>query len=111
MRSKREQAGTVPYFSSTDYTFPFGKGNLPKTLSHFVMNNGRTKAAIVRRKALLSSPVVKVQDKLVPLGEYSYGIDLKGVEFINLLAEKSWRGPPPKRPRRILKLVSHWLQR
>ena len=20
-----------------------------------------------------------------------------------------WRGPPPKRPRRILKLVSHWL--
>ena len=75
------------------------------------MNNGRTKAAIVRRKALLSSPVVKVQDKLVPLGEYSYGIDLKGVEFINLSAEKSWRGPPPKRPRRILKLVSHWLQR
>ena len=23
----------------------------------------------------------------------------------------NWRGPPPKRPRRILKLVSHWLQR
>ena len=21
----------------------------------------------------------------------------------------NWRGPPPKRPRRILKLVSHWL--
>ena len=75
------------------------------------MNNGRTHAAIVRRKALLSSPVVKVEDKLVLLGDYSYGIDLKGVEFINLLAEKSWRGPPPKRPRRILKLVSHWLQR
>ena len=51
------------------------------------MNNGRTKATIVRRKALLSSPVVKVEDKLVLLGDYSYGIDLKGVEFINLLAE------------------------
>ena len=31
--------------------------------------------------------------------------------WIDLSVQECRRGPPPKRPRQILKLVSHWLQR
>ena len=51
------------------------------------MNYGRTHAAIFRRKALSNSPAVKVENTLVPMGDYFNEIYLKGVEFINLLAE------------------------
>ena len=38
-------------------------------VTFFLMNYGRTHAAIFRRKALSNSPAVKVENTLVPMGD------------------------------------------
>ena len=55
-------------------------------VTFFVLNSGRTHAAVVSLQKLLKSPVVQVKNKMVPMGDYFYEIALEDVEFINLIA-------------------------
>ena len=58
-------------------------------VTFFVLNSGRTHAAVISRQKLLKSPVVQVKNNMVPMGDYFYEIDPKDVEFVNLLARTS----------------------
>ena len=41
---------------------------------------------MVGRNDVVKSPIVKLPNKIVPMGNYSYEIVLEDVEFVNLLA-------------------------
>jgi hypothetical protein len=77
-----------PKFEFPNLRIPFRKQKFTDDrVTFFVLNSGRTHAAVVSRQKLLKSPVVQVKNKMVPMGDYFYEIDLEDVEFINLLAE------------------------
>ena len=77
-----------PKFEFPNLRIPFRKRKFTDDrVTFFVLNSGRTHAAVVSRQKLLKSPVVQVKNKMVPMGDYFYEIDLEDVEFINLLAE------------------------
>ena len=77
-----------PKFEFPNLRIPFRKRKFTDDrVTFFVLNSGRTHAAVVSRQKLLKSPVVLVKNKMVPMGDYFYEIDLEDVEFINLLAE------------------------
>lgn len=77
-----------PKFEFPNLRIPFRKRKFTDDrVTFFVLNSGRTHAAVVSRQKLLKSPVVQVKNKMVPMGNYFYEIDLEDVEFINLLAE------------------------
>ena len=76
-----------PEFNYTTLRIPFRKKKFTEDhVTFFVLNQGRTHAAAVNGKDLLKSPVVKIKNKMVPLGEYFFEIALSEVQFINLLA-------------------------
>jgi hypothetical protein len=77
-----------PKFEFPNLRIPFRKKKFTEDrVTFFVLNSGRTHAAVVSRQKLLKSPVVQIKNKMVPMGDYFYEIDLEDVEFINLLAE------------------------
>ena len=41
---------------------------------------------MVGRNDVVKSPIVKVPNKMVPMGDYFYEIALEDVEFVNLIA-------------------------
>ena len=59
-------------------------------VTFFVLNSGRTHAAVVSLQKLLKSPAVQVKNKMVPMGDYFYEIALKDVEFVNLLTRTNY---------------------
>ena len=66
---------------------PFRKKKFTKgRITFFVLNNVRSHAAVVSRNDVVKSPIVKLPNKIVPMGNYSYEIVLEDVEFVNLLA-------------------------
>ena len=76
-----------PEFNYTTLPIPFRKKKFTEDhVTFFVLNQGRTDAAVVNGKHLLKSPEVKVKNKMVPLGDYFFEITLSDVQFINLLA-------------------------
>ena len=76
-----------PEFEFPTLRIPFRKQKFTHDhVTFFVLNSGRTHAAVVSRQTLLKSPVVQVKNKMVPMGDYFYEIALEDVEFINLLA-------------------------
>jgi len=76
-----------PQFEFPTLRIPFRKQKFTDDrVTFFVLNSGRTHAAVVSRQKLLKSPVVQVKNKMVPMGDYFYEINLQDVEFINLLA-------------------------
>ena len=76
-----------PEFNYTTLRIPFRKKKFTEDhVTFFVLNQGRTHAAIVNGKDLLKSPLVKVKNTMVPLGDYFFEIALSDVQFINLLA-------------------------
>ena len=84
---KQKKGGMA--LSSIIRPFPFPSERIKFTEDHvtfFVLNQGRTDAAVVNGKHLLKSPEVKVKNKMVPLGDYFFEITLSDVQFINLLA-------------------------
>ena len=40
---------------------------------------------MVGRNDVVKSPIVKVPNKMIPMGDYFYKIALEDVEFVNLL--------------------------
>ena len=77
-----------PKFEFPNLRIPFRKRKFTDDrVTFFVLNSGRTHAAVVSRQKLLKSPEVQVKNKMVPMGDFFYEIDLEDVEFINLLAE------------------------
>jgi len=59
-----------PIFEIGRWRIPFRKKKFTKDrVTFFLMNYGRTHAAIFRRKALSNSPAVKVENTLVPKGD------------------------------------------
>jgi len=78
----------APKFEFPNLRIPFRKQKFTDDrVTFFVLNSGRTHAAVVSRQKLLKSPEVQVKNKMVPMGDFFYEIDLEDVEFINLLAE------------------------
>lgn len=78
----------APKFEFPNLRLPFRKQTFKDDrVTFFVLNSERTHATVVSRQKLLKSPVVQVKNKMVPMGDYFYEIDLEDVEFINLLAE------------------------
>ena len=76
-----------PEFNYPILRIPFRKQKFTDDrVTFFVLNSGRTHAAVVSRQKLLKSPVVQVKNKMVPMGDYFYEITLEDVEFVNLLA-------------------------
>ena len=76
-----------PAFNYTTLRIPFRKKKFTEDqFTFFVLNQGRTHAAVVNGKDLIKSPVVKIKNKMVPLGDYFFEIALSDVQFINLLA-------------------------
>ena len=66
---------------------PFRKKKFTKgRVTFFVLNNARSYAAVVGRNYVVKSPIVKVPNKMVPMGDYFYEIALEDVEFVNLIA-------------------------
>ena len=77
-----------PEFKFPTLRIPFRKQKFTNDRATlFVLNSGRTHAAVVSRQKLLKSPVVQVKNKMVRMGDYFYEMPLEDVEFINLLAE------------------------
>ena len=77
-----------PQFEFPTLSIPFRKQKFTDDrVTFFVLNSGRTHAAVVSRQKLLKSLVVQVKDMMVPMGAYFYEINLQDVEFINRLAE------------------------
>ena len=77
-----------PEFKFPNLRIPFRKQKFTDDrVSFFVLNSGRTHAAVVSRQKLLKSLVVQVKNMMVPMGAYFYEINLQDVEFINRLAE------------------------
>ena len=73
-------------FSFPTLRIPFRKKKFTEDhVTFFVLNQGRTHAAVVNGKDLLKSPLVKVKNTMVPLGDYFFEIALSDVQFINLL--------------------------
>ena len=78
-----------PQFEFPTLRIPFRKQKFTDDrVTFFVLNSGRPHAAVVSRQKLLKSPVVQVKNKMVPMGDYFYEINLQDVKFINLLAEQ-----------------------
>ena len=76
-----------PEFNYSTLRIPFRKQKFTDDrVTFFVLNSGRTHAAVVSREKLLKSPVVQVKNKMVPMGNYFCEITLEDVEFVNLLA-------------------------
>ena len=76
-----------PEFEFTTLHIPFHKQKFTDNhVTFFVLNSGRTHAAVVSREKLLESPVVQVKNKMAQMGVYFYEIALEDVEFVNLLA-------------------------
>ena len=66
---------------------PFCKKKFTKDrVTFFVLNNARSHAAVAGRNDVVKSPIVKVPNKMVPMGDYFYEIALENFEFVNLLA-------------------------
>ena len=77
-----------PQFEFPTLRIPFRKQKFTDDrVTFFVLNSGRTHAAVVSRQKLLKSLVVQVKNMMVPMGTYFYEINLQDVEFINRLAE------------------------
>ena len=55
--------------------------------SIFASRRGHPHSAVVSRQKLLKIPVMQLKNKMVPMGDYFYEINLQDVEFINLLAK------------------------
>ena len=76
-----------PEFDFPTLHIPFRKKKFTKEkVIVFVLNNARSHAAVVGRNDVVKSPVVKVKNKMVPMGDYFFEIPLSDVQFINLLA-------------------------
>ena len=76
-----------PEFNYPTLHIPFRKKKFTKEkVTFFVLNNARSHAAVVSRNDVVTSPVVTVPNKFVPLGDYFFEITLSDVQFINLLA-------------------------
>ena len=75
-------------FESQTLRIPFCKQKFAKAnATFFVLNSGRTYAALVSCQTLLKGPVAQVKNKMVPMGDYFYELALENVEFVNLLAK------------------------
>ena len=76
-----------PEFNYPTLRIPFRKQKFTDDrVTFFVLNSGRTHAAVVSRQKLIKSPVVQVKNKMLPMGDYFYEIALEEAEFVNLLA-------------------------
>ena len=77
-----------PEFNYPTLRIPFHRKKFTKDrVTFFVLNNARSHAAVVARNDVVKSHIVKVPNKMVPMGDYSYEIDPKDIEFVNLLAD------------------------
>ena len=76
-----------PEFNYPTLHIPFRKKKFTKgRVTFFVLNNARSHAAVVGRNDVVKSPIVKVPNKMAPMGDYFYEIALEDVQFVNLLA-------------------------
>ncbi len=80
-----------PEFAFPTLRVPFRKQKFTDDrVTFFVLNLGRTHAAVVSRQKLLTSTLVQVKNKMVPMGDYFYKIALENVEFVNLITRTNY---------------------